>query len=279
MPDGDQVFRLLFNKVYHDDDLRICGICNQSLWKNDGYCFNDKPILYLVCNHYFHEDCVINSNISECFSCCHPIFVRTTVEHISQTDRFWLDLIDRGLDELGGKEVHPAGVDIYTVRDKVHAMIPETINSAASSLISCASVEEVLCNALKWGGKEPLYDGQMTRGKWTIYGTLTDPPENRVWKYSWGVPPTTRCSVPSCASTANLKACSNCAESDAVCWYCCRACQVAHWKLGHREQCQRFQAAKESLLQLCVPVLLPHAPADGDDTVVMMTRDTEGAGI
>jgi hypothetical protein len=57
------------------------------------------------------------------------------------------------------------------------------------------------------------------------------------------------CNSPSCANVMGLseqqlvavgtKRCSACH----VAVYCCKACQLAHWKMGHRRACKQLAAA------------------------------------
>jgi hypothetical protein len=48
------------------------------------------------------------------------------------------------------------------------------------------------------------------------------------------------CSYPACAvlsgnseADAKLQACARCGAA----WYCCKECQVAHWKADHKQAC------------------------------------------
>ncbi|GFR50809.1 hypothetical protein Agub_g13083, partial [Astrephomene gubernaculifera] len=60
------------------------------------------------------------------------------------------------------------------------------------------------------------------------------------------------CSNPACVNLKGdseaelpLKACARCGGA----WYCCRECQTAHWRAGHKEACVRRQGAAQGAAQ------------------------------
>ncbi len=126
-----------------------------------------------------------------------------------------------------------------------------TVMCAVEKLASAGYVDAQECGLMPWGAEEAVWlarhllaaAGAVGMGAGGTGGQGVGPGPTE-WLCGLPAGSLQPCSYPSCVSMScdsevellrGLKACGRCGAA----WYCCRECQVAHWREGHKAVCGR----------------------------------------